>query len=337
MRKYCGHCGNWMDPSAKRCPYCGTRKKAEFPYPILAAILILLSAFLIGRRYISGELFAPEYAAQTKLLSQVKKYDGERNLCTQFDFIYDQNRLSLIRTLHFQEAGQTYTVSEIPIEYDEEGRLIRYGILGEGRYEEYEYDSNGALIRCLLAEGGTEEIFYKYDSLGRLEETLSDTDGVTSVYRYAYDNDGRCLRKDVYNYYKANSYDEDRSYNMQVYLYRYDSQGNLIEIDGDLGKTVYTYDEQGRKVKEVIESPYGYTYTTCFDYEYPLFSLCSSTYLDKTGYCSSICNAELRYADTCPVWTVSINPDSIITGDEDGYLTRITAVDGSSIVEFLYA
>jgi len=273
-----------------------------------------------------------------KQLSQVREYDDQGKLRAQVDFIYDQERLTLVRTIRIGEGNQISSVSEIPIEYDEGGRLTRYGIIGEGRYEEYEYDSNGVLIRRIQAEGGAEETFYEYDVLGRLEETLSISDSVTRVCHYVYDNDNRCLRKDVYNYYEAALYNEGRNYDLQVYLYRYDSQGNLIEIDGGSDRTVYTYDEQGRKTKEIIECQYGYTYTTNYDYEYNLFTLCNNSYVNgNMRYRNSFCTAELRYTDTCPVWTFNIGPDSIITGDKDGYLTRITAVDGSTAMEFLYS
>lgn len=338
MGRYCGHCGNWMDPSAKKCPNCGKGRKTEFLRRIIAAILVLLAVILIGSRFVSLKINTLMPTAQMKQLSKVRKYDNQGKLCAQFDFIYDQDQLALVRMICIDEDGQVSTGSEISIEYDEEGRLTRYGTIGEGRYEKYEFDSNGALIRCIQAEGGAVETFYEYDVMGRLEETLSVSDAGEQVCHYVYDNDNRCLRKNVYSYYEADLYGEGKSCDLQVYMYRYDPQGNLIEIDGGTDRTVYTYDEQGRKTKEVIEYQYGYTYTTNYNYEYNLFTLSNSSYENNgIGYHESFYTAELRYADACPVWTFNISPDSITAGDEDGYLTRITAVDGSTEMEFFYA
>lgn len=292
MGIYCGHCGYWMDSSAKKCPNCGKRRKSPFSLPIIAVLLLFPAVVLTGIRWFSQKHPEPEPAAQTKQLSQVREYDSRGNLRIQYDFLYEEDLLTLVQTTRIEEDGRIAGISSVPIEYDAEGRLT---------------------------------------------QTMCIGDGATRICHYVYDSDGRCLRKDVYSYLDEELYGDRSNYDLQVYQYRYDSQGNLIEIDGDNERTVYTYDDQGRIVKEAYEFVLGRTYVTTYDYEYKLFTLCSISYLSENAEpWGCVCTAELRYADTCPVWIFCLPSESVVTGDAEGYLSRVRTLDGSRVIDFLY-
>lgn len=335
MDNFCGHCGSRLNPRDGTCPKCNKRKNKT---PIILTVLVILVALIgITVCILRGNVVTldePEQEETTKQLSQIRYYDSNNQLRKEIDFTYEQHQITHIKVKSFDERGLKSNDQEYPIEYDDTGRVIRYGIDGLGRYEDFEYDEEGVLIRHGAGEGGYVDTFYEYDDLGRLEETLTAGDGADYVSHYVYDNTGKCIRRDDYTYFDATYY-ENRTYDLNVHHYRYDESGNLIEISGDLTNTTYTYDNLGRKSSEVMTDEYGFIHTTLFCYDYANMIICDINHNNNDDFNEGYISAEIRNSNGFLIFSYVFDTDSVLSADDAGYLCHIEEQTGARS-EFLY-
>lgn len=347
MDKFCGRCGSRLNPADGTCPKCNKEKKKPVWLNVtklndiavwLVAVIVILVIFMGSVACITKRNTAfPDATEQKEIIRQlsgVRHYDESKHLKTEINFTYEQQKVTHILIKSYDESGLEISEQEYPIEYDTEGRLTRYGIMGTGRYEEFEYDEEGTLIRHGEGEGGYIETFFEYDAQGRVEETMTTGEGANFVSHYVYDNAGRCTRRDDYTYYDATYY-EDRTYDLEVYHYKYDKQGNLTEISGDSTVTTYEYDNHGRKASEVIKDEYGSIYTTLYCYDYTGLTLCDINYNNSDDFNSGYCIAELRGSNDFLIYSYPFDTGSVMSADENGYLIHIEEPSGES-AEFLY-
>ena len=335
MEKFCGRCGSRLDPRDGTCPKCSKRKNK--PVLLWAVIAILVICMGIAACITRKNAESPETASQgeiTRQLSGVRCYDENDHLKTEFSLTYEDQKVTNILIKSYDEHGLEINVQEYPIEYDTEGRVIRYGIMGTGRYEEFEYDEEGTLIRHGEGEGGYIDTFFEYDEQGRVKETMTTGDGANYVSHYVYDSAGRCTRRDNYTYFDDTFY-EEQTYDLEVYHYKYDTQGNLTEISGDSSVTTYEYDSLGRKAGEVEKDEYGSTYTTLYCYDYTGLTLCDINFNNNKDFNSSYCTAELKDANSFLIYAFPFDTGSDLSADQDGYLYQIKEPAGGR-TEFLY-
>lgn len=327
--KYCGKCGCKLEPKKKK-----HGKSAPIVLAVLAILIVLIIAIVFILKGNAETPPVPEQKEITKQLSQIRYYDESEQLRTEIDFTYEQQKVTHIKVKSFDEFGLKSGEQEYPIDYDSAGRVIRYGVQGLGRYEEYEYDDNGVLIRHGSGEGGYADTFYEYDTQGRLEESLTSGEDADYVSHYVYDNSDKCTRRDDYSYYDATYY-EDRTYDLEVYHYKYDELGNLTEISGDSTDTAYEYDNLGRKASEVIKDEYGFIYTTLYCYDYAGLTICDINYNNNDDFNKGYCTAEFRDPNGFLIYSYSFDTGSTLSANEAGFLSSIEEPTGER-TEFLY-
>ncbi len=335
MANFCGRCGSRLNPADGTCPKCSKRKKK--PVWLGAVIAILVICMGIAACITKKDTELPKTTSQEEIprqLSGIRYYDEKEHLTAEIDFTYEQQKVTHILIKSYDEQGREINVQEYPIAYDPEGRVIRYGIMGSGRYEEFEYDEGGALIRHSKGEGGYIDTFFEYDEQGRVKDTMTTGEGANFVSHYVYDSAGRCTRRDDYTYYDATN-SEAQTYDLVVSRYKYDESGNLTEISGDSTITTYAYDDLGRQTKEVTKEDYGLTYTALYCYDYTGLTLCDIHYSNLDDFSSGYCTAELRDSNDFLIYSYSFDTGSDLSADEDGYLWQIREPAGGR-TEFLY-
>lgn len=160
-----------------------------------------------------------------------KHYDAGKNI------IYEKDRRGneIFRTFH--EDGMLLE-EKMPdglvkgYEYDEEKRLIRM-FDNAGRETLYEYDSigNRKTIRIRIDDGRFQTASFTHDSKGRI---LSMTDGEGNTEYYSYDLPISSATK-----YVTQAGD--------VIYYNYDKAGRLLEVEDEMGKKSYGYNNFGQR------------------------------------------------------------------------------------------
>lgn len=344
MANFCGKCGSKLEPVTKSCPKCSNIRKPVHWRRVLAGMTVVLAILGLvltfsGRKRLDEPLRGTELPLQDTVeterrLSKIQKYDENGALRGEVVFAYEKQSITNVLTRDFNENGIKSGEQIYPIEYDADGRIIRYGDIGAGRYEEFEYDADGILIRHGKGEGGYVETYYEYDAQGRLEETMSTGEGADFVSHYVYDSTGKCIRRDDYTYYDE-TYCEGRTYDLKVYQYQYDELGNLISISGDGNDTSYTYDELGRKTSEVIRDPYDFVYTTRYDYQYKDLVICNYHITNNKDFTSSYSTADYLDNNGFLLFSYYLGDNVVLTADENGYLSQVTDETGETI-EFHY-
>ena len=151
----------------------------------------------------------------------------------------------------YDKDGTLYRTEEYS--YDLLGRLIKEQCYDrEGipyQYDVYVYDLNGGYtVTTYVNESGRAYIVEEYDAAGnRLLRIIYEEDGSESVrYEQEYDARGNLLRK--YAMEKSKDFEGSTEY-------AYDENDNRIlyviyEKGVELERFVYTYDEQGRMLRE---------------------------------------------------------------------------------------
>lgn len=200
------------------------------------------------------------------------------------EYTYDGNHHVLTETRYL---GRTKSlVSRTDYEYNEAGKLIRYGKTDANNIslwsEEHEYDAQGRLIRTSGGEkpGVTESTTtYSYDNAGQLISELyvsEDAKGANySVqHSYEYDKEGNLIRKKE----EGSSNVSSSSNYVFTYEYAYDGNGNMTRetqyyTDGAvLYDHLYEYDENDVLKKEIQKNPDGSVSATV-SYQYQAFDV----------------------------------------------------------------
>jgi len=112
----------------------------------------------------------------------------------------------------------------------------------------YSYDNKNRLI-TKEEYGGSKEVRYKYNSLGKLKEIIGE--GIEDSVVFKYDNQGKLIEKHCYSEFDGLKYIE-----------KYNSNGNVYQKDTyDYGKyafkELFEYNEKGLIVKETVHNQYG--------------------------------------------------------------------------------
>lgn len=178
--------------------------------------------------------------------------------------------------------------------YDENGFVKDEKSFFEGKelsnHESYERDDRGEIIKSYkhYQDGTMDTINYKYDSDGNLIEkvTIDSYNEVEAKEIATYENENLIV-KEVYEYDELmgkETFQYDESGNMiehhvwspdegnNFYKHMYDEKGNLIQSNQynnkeELsGKAVYSYNDEGKVVQAIEETPYG-TSTTAIRYD----------------------------------------------------------------------
>lgn len=112
----------------------------------------------------------------------------------------------------------------------------------------YSYDNKNRLIKK-EEYGGSKEIRYKYNSLGKLKEIIGE--GIEDSVVFKYDNQGKLIEKYCYSEFDGLQYIE-----------KYNSNGNVYQKDTYMYgkyafKELFEYNEKGLLVKETVHNQYG--------------------------------------------------------------------------------
>lgn len=222
---------------------------------------------------------AEVYSGDTLGYSDVLTYDGY-GLLTQ------------VQTTEYTYGyGSTNTYF-----YDEAGRLVSV-TFGEYAFAEYEYDSEGRLIRYFHAEGGATETTYEYDDHGRLAREYSNVDTGNEEILYIYDDRGV------------------RTGAMMNYTDWY---------GGDLysGTITYEYDALGRLLVETVDAGLYYTRSEYSYYENAV--LRNSQSAEGYGW------AQVQFADASGElrWSMYVYDTVVSVEEEEGRITKITDAGG---------
>lgn len=173
-------------------------------------------------------------------------------------------------------------------EYDENGHLLRIAPTeGENVSAQcYDYDEAGRLIR----EYDSDEIFvteYTYDDRGRLGSTTEMYDGsVLSVETYAYDSQDQRVMATVEGVFQGDpgGYDTTK-------VYSYDDQGRLVKEESetvsqivgeyeskDSSRTEYVYQDDGNIAESRTYSGEKLTSETTYTYDRGKLSIQQTAY-----------------------------------------------------------
>ena len=235
---------------------------------------------------------------QPRKLTGIKEYDGDGALTADYTFDYDGDFLVGITSRTY---GDHPYESNVDLSYDDEGRLVsRISINPHGQGtnsgEEYTYSNDGHLLHAYLWmsdggddwSGGAGVEVYEYDSSGKLIRMAEDYDFYSSITDYIYNEHGMLERA------VTSITDESGGSHTETTAYSYDAQGRLIKefITGgydDIAK-IYSYSFEPFVVLEyrmvnsgysqfcaLLEDEYGYLLHS-FDFVNPRF------YVDKEGY-----------------------------------------------------
>ena len=152
--------------------------------------------------------------------------------------------------------------------YDDNGNIIEQRVVNNGFLASYfyEYDDNGKRIGAVYSaeDGSTANHVFEYDDKGNtVKETYTDVDGGVYIYLMEYDEHGNMIRQEgVYG-------NGESTYVLYV-EYTYDDNGRVIrEVwsypDGSQETTDHTYDERGNHTSEIYTDEdgeqCGYTFT----------------------------------------------------------------------------
>ncbi len=176
------------------------------------------------------------------------EYDGNSNLVVVTDPL--GNRITYQYNFRQALVAETDRMGrQITYRYDDAGLPVSI-IDRDNRTASFEYDANGRLKTRTLPGGDVTT--FTYDPLGRLE---SATDSDSRVV-LAYDGADRLISQSTSG--TAASPQPAVTLN-----YEYDSQGNLVNIIGPEGTTVYGYDTLSRLT--TVTDPQRGTFTLAYD------------------------------------------------------------------------
>jgi len=231
----------------------------------------------------------------------------------------------------YDDAGRLITATDasgtIALTYDDRG-LLTHIAYPSGHWFNFEYNQLGQRTRRVGEDGYT--VNYVYDGAARLE-SVTDGEGAAFI-QYQYNDRGQVIAE--YNgngAYKTYAYDDagqivslfsylpDDSVNAK-FEYTYDANGNPTSMTTLEGTTEYQYDAMGRLIGV------AYPDASCTDYEY-----------DSAGNRLAVTDDGILASYT----TNNMNQytqvgGAILTYDEDGNLTSMTTVEGTTTYEYDY-
>ena len=147
-------------------------------------------------------------------------------------------------------VGKKTTGTEVIIEYNENGKVIKRS--EDGSDIIYEYDENDLLIRKRYVYPDRETIS-EYNEMGDVISTeVRNVEGELIVsdkykYEYQYDDNGKMIKKTEYDVTDSSESEVETvgEENIRVYTYEYDEHGNLIRETLDSlqqkDETIYEY------------------------------------------------------------------------------------------------
>ncbi len=194
--------------------------------------------------------------SQDNLISNAESYEGTTSINSDSSEVEDGVLLLWKQKVLNSRGNTTITYT---YDYDNNGREIKMisESISSNSTTIKEYNEHGYL--CLEYLTATNGIFVQYktietDSEGKIlsEKYLSeDKKSIINEVVYVYDESGRLISKaDKYATYTY-TYDDKGGYTVNntdnegksVSLQKYDSKGNILEIDTGYLTSVYTYEE----------------------------------------------------------------------------------------------
>ncbi|MBP3332689.1 MAG: RHS repeat protein [Clostridia bacterium] len=169
---------------------------------------------------------------------------GDSEMCAKFhyvpvhiEFVSSWHNFNLFYDFSYNENN---AMSQLVEFYDH-----RLDDFDRTMTDNYDYDSNGNLIKTIITDHNenfsVEE--YTYDNKGRLiNKTLVFSNEHKDVFEYTYDESGRLIK--------------ENNVSKRVVEYKYDDNGNLIEkineniLYDSKSTNRYEYDEKGNLIKE---------------------------------------------------------------------------------------
>jgi len=176
--------------------------------------------------------------------------------------------------------------------YNKDAKTVTWRVDGNSYSTEYAYDNKNRVTRKVLTsdEGETEEYRYTYDSQGRVT-SIKFYGTETFETRISYDSNGNMVSMSKYDGDGNKKFDYTQTFDAQnritqkkfvgeasllgmkynaekVYVFRYDEQGNLIELKHNTYSEKYGYDENGNQTEirhYNEEGVHEYTYVKEFD------------------------------------------------------------------------
>jgi len=188
------------------------------------------------------------------------EYDASNRLV----YRYKYNEQGLVwKWILYDDAGEVRMWYEDA--YDDHGSLISHTLYQPGaepkimNLREYDYNEQGLPTECrYMTSGGTvlsrHSYSYAFDANGNVAERKvvePDSASVQEWFRYEYDSAGRITVKEQYEAGEGDVINE------------YDDAGRLIEVKETVGgdrciiRTLYSYDESGRLIREEIYNAAG--------------------------------------------------------------------------------
>ena len=217
-------------------------------------------AYSIFKKLEDSEMCAKFYYVP----SHIEYTSGNNKI--SYDFYYNENNI-LSQTIKVEDSStdsnDRKTVDDY--EYDENGNLIKCILTNykeeKGVYD-YTYDENGNLVKkiSVLTNGNMETVEYTYDDNGRLVKEYAIS---RITVEYKYDEKGNLIEK-------INTYLPDDS--ESINRYTYDENGNLIKdvyTSYGINKHIidYTYDANGNLIKKVFIHSDGMEYINEYIYD----------------------------------------------------------------------
>lgn len=169
----------------------------------------------------------------------------------------------------YQRTWYTYNEHGDPIYEKYQSNYSNYGNSGYETYYTYEYDANGRKTSCIKnSDNYVETTFYEYDADGNMiHSAMIYQNNYSDIYEmfYTYDSYGR-----VVSYESSGSMQPDSGY------YEYDERGNIIRQGGDMSSSSNVYDLMNCVISSSGSrgvSEYEATYTNTYNFHGDIYSV----------------------------------------------------------------
>lgn len=250
-----------------------------------------------------GNESEPE-AEPIKKIMTIEQFDNIEGLIEQYDFYYNDNGQITDIYLRMFSSYESYDY-HTKVEYNPQGQIIFvtsgevFGYApGKNSGQMYTYNEKGQLIEMRTWEGGVVITEYTYDDSGRCIYTKEDADFLVTETEYDF-TEGK-------NPERARRIKSGNTY----------SEEEMI---------TYSYDEQGRLVKEVSRDEDGNELTLTYDYTYAPFVLVKSECYDYPG--SNLAYLRLQADSGKKLLDIYFYEAKAVEG-EDGYIKTLKTEDG---------
>lgn len=270
----------------------------------ISAIVIPVVAVIVTATILINQFVIPTVKYESTYKDAIKMLENKdyKNALLKFKSIYNYKDSKKYIDNFVVEAEETeeiysYDAKEyIQKDFNSNGNIVRYesnlytvpydkpnsGIYEHGvrTIENYEYDSYGNCIKkthsCTMEDLGYYVEEYTYSSDGNLMKVIQTGVDPGPYFRvetnYEYDNDGKCIKKILYQNYS----DAGSDIYSDIIKYEYDTEGRCVKVIQN-GKTIneYKYDVNGNCIKKVGLPNVEHTGTETREYIY-----------DKSGKCT---------------------------------------------------